>query len=184
MVQLSLVSGATFVGQTAKAQYGTQFPGNPPTPVPLSPDHGHWLDGTTSKSYGTNTSQETCMDPSLTQGTRKKFTLLDVAALADIGWSTAVAPVLTGDYNNNGIVDAADYTIWRDTLGSSSDLRANGDNSGASAGKIDQADYFAWKSNFGHTASGSAAAVPEPASGLLLILGAYLAIGLARRTKN
>ena len=22
-----------------------------------------------------------------------------------------------GDYNNNGVVDAADYTIWRDTLG-------------------------------------------------------------------
>ena len=27
-----------------------------------------------------------------------------------------------GDYNDNGIVDAADYTIWRDTLGSTTDL--------------------------------------------------------------
>ena len=25
--------------------------------------------------------------------------------------------MLTGDYNGNGIVDAADYTVWRDTLG-------------------------------------------------------------------
>ncbi len=40
---------------------------------------------------------------------------------------TAVA----GDYNGNGVVDAADYTIWRDTLGSTTDLRANGDNYGA-----------------------------------------------------
>ena len=36
-----------------------------------------------------------------------------------------------GDYNANGTVDAADYTIWRDTLGSTTDLRANGDNTGA-----------------------------------------------------
>ena len=38
---------------------------------------------------------------------------------------------LPGDYNHNGMVDAADYTVWRDTLGSTTDLRANGDNSGA-----------------------------------------------------
>ena len=24
---------------------------------------------------------------------------------------------IVGDYNHNGIVDAADYTVWRDTLG-------------------------------------------------------------------
>ena len=32
--------------------------------------------------------------------------------------STATPPpTLTGDYNGDGVVDAADYTIWRDTLG-------------------------------------------------------------------
>ena len=35
-----------------------------------------------------------------------------------------------GDFNGDGKVDAADYTVWRDTLGSTSDLRANGDNTG------------------------------------------------------
>ena len=40
---------------------------------------------------------------------------------------------LPGDYNINGVVDAADYTVWRDTLGSRTDLRADGDNTGASA---------------------------------------------------
>ena len=35
-----------------------------------------------------------------------------------------------GDYNGNGIVDTADYTVWRDTLGSTSDLRANGNDAG------------------------------------------------------
>ena len=28
-----------------------------------------------------------------------------------------VAVTLAGDYNRNGVVDAADYTVWRNTLG-------------------------------------------------------------------
>jgi uncharacterized protein len=81
-----------------------------------------------------------------------------------------------GDYNQNGIVDAADYTVWRDTLGSTTDLRANGDNAAASAGKVDQADYVIWKSNFGtHTGSGpgagSDAAVPEGETLSMLLAG-------------
>ena len=47
------------------------------------------------------------------------------------GFSYLRAVPSTGDYNQNHIVDAADYTIWRDTLGSTTDLRANGDNTGA-----------------------------------------------------
>lgn len=65
--------------------------------------------------------------------------------------TTAVA----GDYNGDGLADARDYTLWRATLGSTTDLRANGDNSGASANVIDQADYVFWRTNF--TASQSAA---------------------------
>ena len=45
------------------------------------------------------------------------------------------APLL-GDYNQNGVVDAADYTVWRDTLGSTTDLRANGDNTGPAPAKL------------------------------------------------
>jgi hypothetical protein len=61
-----------------------------------------------------------------------------------------------GDYNHNGTVDAADYTIWRDTLGTTDDgvdpgedMRANGNNEGASMNHIDQADYDVWKNAFG-----------------------------------
>jgi GEVED domain/FG-GAP repeat/FG-GAP-like repeat/Bacterial Ig domain len=62
-----------------------------------------------------------------------------------------VAVTLPGDYNQNGTVDAADYTVWRDTFGSATDLRANGDNTGTSAGKIDQVDYAFWVAHFGQT---------------------------------
>jgi hypothetical protein len=55
-----------------------------------------------------------------------------------------------GDYSQNAAVDAADYTIWRDTLGSTEDFRANGTNEGASLDVIDQADYEFWKSKFGN----------------------------------
>ena len=104
-----------------------------------------------------------------------------------ITYTLATPPSIAGDYNGNGIVDAADYTIWRDTLGSTADLRANGDNSGASAGVIDQADYAFWKSHFGSTGpgAGASAAVPEPATlglGLIAVVCAGAIRRLGRRT--
>lgn len=92
---------------------------------------------------------------------------------------------VAGDYNGDGTVNAADYTVWRDTLGSMTDLRANGDNSGASAGKIDAADYNFWKANFGnHSGSGAIAsgliAVPEPSVGGLTFMAIGLLVCLSR----
>jgi hypothetical protein len=80
-----------------------------------------------------------------------------------------VAPA-PGDYNSDGVIDAADYTIWRDTLGSTSDLRANGDDTGSSAGVVDQADYQIWKSHFGTSLGAGSVAVPEPANWLLSLI--------------
>lgn len=88
-----------------------------------------------------------------------------------------------GDYNQNGVVDAADYTMWRDTLGSTTDLRANGDDTGASAGVIDGADYLAWKSHFGEIA-GLAAGVPEPATLVMTILASGLAVACFARSSK
>ncbi len=82
-----------------------------------------------------------------------------------------------GDYNGNSVVDAADYTVWRDNLGTGFAL-LNRDLS--NTGDINQQDYDFWKTRFGNT-SGSGAvagsgAVPEPSSVLL----ALLAIGSVR----
>jgi hypothetical protein len=67
---------------------------------------------------------------------------------------------LIGDYNQNNVVDAADYSVWRDTLGSTTSLDADGDDSGT----VDAADYDVWTANFGETGSvtGATASVPEP----------------------
>jgi hypothetical protein len=56
---------------------------------------------------------------------------------------------LPGDYNHDGRVDSADYTVWRDTKGSTTDLRADGNADGV----VDEADYDLWKANFGASAS-------------------------------
>jgi hypothetical protein len=102
----------------------------------------------------------------------------------------SVIPDILGDYNHNGFVDAADYTVWRDTLGSTTDLRANGDKTGASAAVIDLADYNFWKSHFGNHAGSSSSSggaadanrpVPEPATCFLLAISALGLIGYRSR---
>jgi hypothetical protein len=115
---------------------------------------------------------------------------------------------LAGDYNRNGSVDAADYVIWRDTVGQQSpqlepvtfkvislgDMRANGAVSGncgfdkPNCEVIDQADYDVWRANFGRTVSGggsgshvnNASSVPEPAGAALAVV-AVLALACSRR---
>ena len=72
------------------------------------------------------------------------------------------APSLTGDYNNNGSVDAADYVVWRNALDTSTALP--NEDPGVSPGQVTQADYDVWRSRFGAPvgAASVAAAVPEP----------------------
>jgi hypothetical protein len=82
---------------------------------------------------------------------------------------------LPGDYNGNFVVDAADYTVWRNTLGSTTELVADGDASGT----IDEGDYDVWKLHFGETVPGtgngsagdrsSQLSVPESASAVLML---------------
>src|SRR5262249_17400324 len=63
-----------------------------------------------------------------------------------------------GDYNHNNIVDAADYSVWRDHLGQHVSTYSGADGNGN--GIIDSPDYDVWKANFGHmpgSGSGSAA---------------------------
>lgn len=87
-----------------------------------------------------------------------------------------VVPGLPGDFNDDGSVNIADYTVWRNNLGSSFALNGNGDETGGSANVVDAADYELWKANFGQTSGGGTALVqvPEPSSvllGLISLLG-------------
>jgi CSLREA domain-containing protein len=59
-------------------------------------------------------------------------------------------PELPGDYNQNGVVEVADYVVWRKTLGASG-LPAYSGADGDGDGTIDQDDHGVWRANFGRT---------------------------------
>lgn len=75
--------------------------------------------------------------------------LTDLSArLAELATAPGNPPYLPGDFNLNGIVDAADYVVWRDvrqTAVVQSTADSNGD------GIVDDADYQIWRRSFGRT---------------------------------
>ncbi len=106
-------------------------------------------------------------------------------SIGDVADYFFIPPIASspGDFNADGVVDAADYTVWRDNLGSSDALGGNGDESGLSAGVVDEADYALWRINFGMNFLGNAAGatpVPEP-TGCLLALAVVALAGVTRR---
>jgi hypothetical protein len=77
------------------------------------------------------------------------------ALLAKTARALSGIPKTLGDYDGDRDVDAADYTVWRDTDGT-------------------EAGYNVWRAHFGQTSSSGSgastnAAVPEPATAVLIM---------------
>ena len=86
---------------------------------------------------------------------------------------------LPGDYNSDSVVDAADYTVWRDNLGTTNSLPND-----SIGGTIGVAHYSQWKNNFGMGGSGAGIggiAIPEPATCFVMLSGALGGMLLMRR---
>jgi len=137
----------------------------------------HLAEGLTGVVFGTSTSQEAVMDPTLNGNDRKLLTNLDMAVLDDINWDVAAPPmlVLAGDYNDDGIVDAGDYVLWRDNVGAPEGTLANDVDGGA----IGNDQYTTWRANLGMTAPSAtliSGAVPEPSTVVLLLGFAVLSV--------
>ncbi len=106
----------------------------------------------------------------------------DSVAYIPSGGTGLVLPLpaqLAGDYNHSGEVDTADFILWRNSIGSTTNLAADGNANRV----VDSPDYNIWRSNFGRTAGiGSGtnnladSAVPEPATlvGLALMLAVFI----------
>jgi autotransporter-associated beta strand protein len=119
---------------------------------------------------------------SVSGGAGGMFDTLDLPSLAPgLTWSINpgnvtvflhVVAALPGDYSMNGVVDAADFTVWRDTLGQTGNgLAADGNNDQ----RIDDADLAVWRSQFGQSLPGAGQAatnVPEPAALSIALLAA------------
>jgi hypothetical protein len=85
-----------------------------------------------------------------------------------------------GDFNNDNVVDGADFLIWQRGFGpTGTNLTGDADGDGV----VDDADLAIWKSQFGGApAVAAAAAVPEPAT---LALGglAVVVMGILSRRR-
>jgi hypothetical protein len=86
---------------------------------------------------------------------------------------------ISGDYNGDGAVDAADYVVWRKSVDQSGvGLPADGDMSGA----VGAGDYTVWARNFrndladglGSATDEFAAAVPEPGAHVIMLLAGFV----------
>jgi CSLREA domain-containing protein len=67
-----------------------------------------------------------------------------VGGRIDMGAVESQGTVLPGDYNYDGVVDAADYVIYRNSL-ASENLQADGNQDG----RVTDGDWTVWKSNYG-----------------------------------
>ena len=100
---------------------------------------------------------------------------LDGTFVLDAIESAYIAP---GDYNADGAIDAADYTVWRDFASATTHInRGDGNLDGA----VNAADYEVWQSNYG---GGPAliTSVPEPATIALTLLGVVSTVGPMARS--
>jgi hypothetical protein len=163
--------------------------------------------GTTIASGTVNELNFNCGGGGTNSACPANFAANNVAVVAGDNLDLQISPLSVpgaapGDYNNDGVVDAADYTIWRAHLGQTFAL-TNRDPS--NSGPINQQDYTFWTGHFGSTggagglatpsfvgvdftvvdtAPGSAAAVPEPGALPMLIVGAGLASAIWRKNRN
>ena len=99
---------------------------------------------------------------------------------------------LLGDYNKDGYVNAADYTVWRDTVGltgsNSLQLAADANHDYV----VGPEDYDAWKAHFGQpfapgAGSGSSSlatfGVPEPNSLIIALAGTIAVVAFGSRAR-
>ena len=94
----------------------------------------------------------------------------------DLWQASRINVALAGDYNDDGRIDAADFTVWRDNFGAPAGTLPND----ATGLPIGQSQYDVWAVNFGQSAVAgefSTPAVPEPSS-LLFVLS--LIVGFSR----
>jgi hypothetical protein len=178
------VTAASIHAPTLAAGTGSA---GPATPVPTFPEfpsgvlsgsYEHEFDMAQASTYnstfiaatgGTISTAENALIFALEDG--KAYFEINTSAYSN-GEIRGFLSHVPGDYNLNGVVDAADYVVWRNTFGDIGDglVADSNDNS-----IIDNDDYDTWRTHFGQAglsnlASGSlsTSSVPEPASATLV----------------
>jgi glucose/arabinose dehydrogenase len=103
---------------------------------------------------------------------------------ARFDWAEITLGVPAGDFNEDGTIDAADYVVWRDSVGQSVTAWDGADGNGDAM--VTAADYDVWRTNFGRTIPnlaggvGSLSSVPEP-YGVGILFAALIVFRLRTR---
>ncbi len=164
------VGRLTYGRLTAPASVVATVPGHPDTATIFAYEAGdRALDGTTipARRVGFFSAGLTLTSNEFTDD---GLALFNAALNYALGF-TEVAP---GDFNSDGVVDLADFTILVENFHTTGATFAQGDNN--FSGTVDLADFLAFRKLFVAN-NPAAAAVPEPSAWLLAILGL---IGLTR----
>ena len=112
------------------------------------------------------------------QGPMRNYTSTDYNAFVPvdgdnvINMNISVLNVPAGDYNFDGLANAADLAVWKADYGSTTKAEADGNGDGV----VNGADFLVWQRSLGPAA---ATAVPEPAG--YVLAGAALAGFRVRR---
>jgi hypothetical protein len=99
-----------------------------------------------------------------------------------------IPAALPGDFNGDLVVDAADYTVWRDNLGAPTDDALMGAGDGFPG--VDAGDFAVWTTNFGQAGgtgamvTASVSAVPEPGTAMFCVAAGltWIAVNRQRHT--
>src|SRR4029077_10880406 len=99
------------------------------------------------------------------RGSYSAYTSFNTSVVGLIMMTTPLA----GDYDVNGKVDAADYSVWRQQFGNgvAADSGADGNGSGI----VDAADYTIWRDHFGAGAAAATSTVPKPSTAISTVIG-------------
>jgi peptidyl-prolyl cis-trans isomerase A (cyclophilin A) len=79
-----------------------------------------------------------------------------------------------GDYNFDGVVNNADYLVWKNSFGSTTLAEADGNGDGV----VNVADYTVWRDSM--AGASQSVTIPEPTAAVLVVL-AVLGCGSRRR---
>jgi hypothetical protein len=160
---VSLAGGGTqyvgpFKGTKAMALYGSSVPLETPSGTNNAQHFRNSLMSTVGTAGGP--AQETLMDPDITTGTRKKITVLDWAALDDIGWDLAK----NGDANADGSVDFNDLAKLAQSYNVADGQRRWSEGDFNSDGNVDFGDLSLLAQNYNTTGVQGAPPLPAGAS--------------------
>ncbi len=143
---------------------------------PLSPGESFTIDGL--MALGTTES---------TRDLVLQFNDVNMGLFTGVVVYDTLAAGVPGDYNNDGAVNLADYTVWRDNLGSTTFVFPEGTRNPSVTGPLNANDYTFWKQNFGVAGaiqSLRSSVVPEPSGIALLSVVLSIAIIFANNRRS